>query len=554
MSRNPIMAMVVLLSLAQFPAAGEVAFNPVQTYPVGSEPRFLAAGDFNRDGKLDLVVLNTVGNTISILLGNGDGTFRPANTIAGDTNAVAIAAADLNGDQRVDLVITGDSGVSVLLANGDGTFQAPEHFDGGASLAYNGLVVTDFNSDGKSDLAVINANGVSILLGNGDGTFQARIDSAIESTPNTIVAGDFNGDGRADLAVAGWATGLMILLGNGDGTFQSPLSQNEFPFVRGVADFNKDGKLDLLVDKEMVRCGSGGVYFCGAPIGVMFGNGDGSFQAPSIISHTSLTLSSLAADFDGDGNLDIGVVEGGGDMDIYLGDGKGAFVSTLQSRFALIAPGGNGLVVSAVAADFNGDKAPDIAGPNAGAGYAAVLINNTGSDFSISASQATPGTIGPGQAATSTLTLALLNTFDMPVSLTCSVQPAQAGAPTCSLSSGSVTFDENGNASATLTMSAGSSTASMNSVHPFGKGNLVWLPVVGFAFLGAGIGVRPSMRRRSVMVAMIAIFLVGIILQTACGGGNNSGSTGGRSTAYTVTVTAKSGATQHSTTVNVTVH
>ncbi|MGH9544347.1 MAG: FG-GAP repeat domain-containing protein [Terriglobales bacterium] len=548
-----------LLSLTQF-AAGEVAFKAVQTYPVGSDPRFMAAGDFNRDGKMDLAVLNMVDATISILLGNGDGTFQPTTTLAADTNAQAIAGTDLNGDQRLDLIITGDSGVSVLLGNGDGTFQTPLHFDGGVSLGYNGLVVADFNVDGKPDLAVTNANGVSILLGNGDGTFQSRIDDAVGTAPSgtTMVVGDFNGDKRPDVAVVGSA-GLVILLGNGDGTFQSPLSQNGFPFVRAVADFDKDGKLDLLVDNEIVRCGSGGIYFCEAPVGVMLGNGDGTFQAPSIINAKSLTLSALTADFDGDGNADIGVVEGGGDMAIYLGDGKGAFV--LVKRFPLVVPGGYGLVVSAVAADFTGDKAPDIAGPNAGAADAAVLTNNTGSDFSIAASQATPGAIGPGQSATSTLKLTLLNAFETPVSLVCAVQPTQPGAPTCSFGSSSVTFDANGEASATLTLSAGTSAASLNSLQPFGTGSLLWLPVVGFVFVGTGFSMSSSRRRRRIlmlprrrilMLPIGAILLTGTILQIACGGGGGS-SSGPKSTGYTVTITGTSGATQHSTTVNLTV-
>jgi hypothetical protein len=538
--------LLVLLSLAEFAAAGEIEFNAIQNYPVGQDPRSVAAGDFDQDGKLDLAVMNQSDATISILLGKGDGTFLPRATVAGDTNALGIAAIDLNGDQRLDLVIAGDSGVSVLLGNGDATFQAPRHVDGG-TLPYNGLRVADFNSDGKPDLAVANRNGVSVLLGNGDGTFQAPIDNAIGSSNTTMIAGDFNGDTKQDLVVVGSA-GLVTLLGNGDGTFQSPLSQNALSFVRDVADFNKDGKLDLLVDNGIVRCGSG-IQFCGAPIGIMLGNGDGTFQAPGIINHDSLTLSALTADFDGDGNIDVGVIEGGGDIAIFLGNGAGQL--RLEKRFPLVVQGGFGLVVSAVAADFTGDKAPDIAGTNAGADYAAVLVNNTGSDFSISASPVTPATLAPGQSATSTVTLSLLNAFDAPVSLACSIQAPQAGAPACSLSSTSVTFDTRGRASSTLTIRAGASLASVHAMQPFSRINWLWLPVAALAFFESGLGIGGRKRRLLLMFPIGLVLISAIMLQPGCGGGGST--SGPKSTPYTVMITGTSGATQHATTVNLTI-
>jgi len=531
-------AAAVLLYMARFAAAATVSFQPVVAYPVGLSPSAITSADFNGDGNRDLAVINSADGTVSVLLGNGDGTFQSPTTFAVDSGS--IAAADLNGDGRPDLVITGTNRVDVLLGNGDGTFQAARHFNTGAGTF--ALVITDLNSDGKPDLLVTNQVGVGVLLGNGDGTFQSEVD--YRSGPGTIVLGDFNGDNRVDVAV-GTSAGVMILLGDGDGSFQSAVNQGGLPNVRAAADFNKDGTLDLLVDDGFGLCGWP-FHFCGEPIGVMFGNGDGTFQAPVIINPTSLTWTALAADFNGDGNVDVGVIDGSG-IEIYAGDGKGSFGSPVS--FGLLAPG-PGIVINAAVADVNGDKAPDLVVANRGGGVSpsiGISLNNTGSDFSISVSAPSPSPLKPGQSATATISLNLLSAFDSPVSLVCSVQPAHAGSPACSLSSNSVTFDGGGKASATLTINAGSSVAFRNSFRSFGKGCVLWFRVAGFALLGAGFSVGLSKKRRMLAIPIRAVLLSGLIAQMACGG-----SGGPKSTAYTVTVTGSSGATQHSATVNVT--
>jgi hypothetical protein len=121
----------------------------------------------------------------------------------------------------------------------------------------------------------------------------------------------------------GTSSGVMILLGNGDGSLRSPVNQGGLPNVRAAADFNKDGKLDLLVDDKF-SLGGFPPRVGGKPMGVMFGNGDGTFQPPAILNPKSVTLTALAADFDGDGNLDVAVINFSG-MEIYAGDGKGSF-------------------------------------------------------------------------------------------------------------------------------------------------------------------------------------------------------------------------------------
>jgi len=207
----------------------------------------LTAADFNADGNLDLVsVAGINGGSPVTLLGYGHGAFNQVAQniqIYGQT----AAAGDFNSDGKLDLTIDGKN---ILLGNGDGSFTlAP-------SLPATGpVVVSDFNGDGKLDLAVCNGvgNSVTILLGDGAGHFVPHLSGIpVGNDPMTIVAGDFNNDGKQDLAVANFSDNtLTLLLGNGDGTFTpatgSPYPTGKGPYQITAADFNGDGKLDLAV-------------------------------------------------------------------------------------------------------------------------------------------------------------------------------------------------------------------------------------------------------------------------------------------------------------------
>src|SRR5262249_16065028 len=154
-------------------------------YATAPEPNAAVVGDFNRDGKLDLATANFgtfSGNTVSILLGNGDGTFQPHVEFATDAGPLSIVAADFNGDGALDLAadcscghsfFCGNPGsVSILSGNGNGTFRTPVNYDTG-NFPYT-VTTGDLNADGNLDLALTNldSGNLSILLGKGDGTFQ----------------------------------------------------------------------------------------------------------------------------------------------------------------------------------------------------------------------------------------------------------------------------------------------------------------------------------------------------------------------------------------------
>jgi hypothetical protein len=351
---------------------------------------------------------------------------------------------------------------------------------------------------------------------------------------------DVNQDGRSDLAVF-WGNGTVyFFFGNGDGTFQNGPSvfAGTFRFFSIIGDFNKDGKIDL-VDQ-----GCEFLHPKNCSTSIRLGNGDGTFQPRNAISDVSGAVVLIAADVNGDSNLDlIGTSSDRTQLVVLLGNGGGTF------QQALTFAAGTSPRIDLVA-DFDGDKAPDLVALDSGANAISVLLN-TGTDFSISASALSPSSVGPGQSATSTLTLTLLNAFDNPVSLACSVQPSQAGSPACSLGSNSVTFDPAGKASATLTVTAGAAAASLR-VPSTTRGisnpvSLGWLAMAGFALIGISLGCTPARKGKRNSLA-IASLVAGLILLAGCGAGGSPPPVN-----YKITVTAKSGSTQHSTVVTLTV-
>jgi hypothetical protein len=234
----------------------------------------LAVGDFNNDGNLDIVVANEnlSPSTVSVYLGNGDGTFKaPVSSNTTSYNEF-VAVGDFNGDGKLDIVLIENPSISVLLGNGDGTFQPPN--DNDSFLGAHWLSVGDFNNDHKLDVIVVGYFGenydMGVLLGNGDGTLQNSLTYPLEYVPATVAAGDLNGDGNLDAVVGYDLDGLTVFLGNGNGSFQPGVFYSTMGLAGGpitIIDLNLDGKLDLAVQ--------------GGPspgVDVYWGDGTGAFQ------------------------------------------------------------------------------------------------------------------------------------------------------------------------------------------------------------------------------------------------------------------------------------
>jgi hypothetical protein len=451
-------------------------------HAAGGSPTAIVTADLRNDGIQDLVM--TSAGTVSVLLGNGDGTFQPPRSYATGTGSVAVAVGDFNGDGKLDLATANDGTsqsapgtVSVLLGNGDGTFRAPinltlpaerppgSNYTGTTPLPQQprAIAVGDMNHDGSLDLVVTaettyetywlygsdfyqNAY-ADVLVGHGDGTFALASTTLFDSWSGqggmlplnygwtqSLALGDFNGDGNLDIATLGVINpdnlvivftppspdSVFLLRGNGDGTVQAPASipTGQLPVSLAAGDLNGDGKIDL-VTASYYSYGYAAFRRSGG-VSVLLGNGDGTFQAaanlvlptwspPGYTGKDSLPLNQQAnglvlGDLTGDGKLDLAVTAASvysvyagtatnsygtykvydtvakSNVNVLLGHGDGHFTDTeivpengnySYGRFPNFEPNPQAVTTG----NFNSDALPDLAVAEYGATSASVLLN-----------------------------------------------------------------------------------------------------------------------------------------------------------------------------------
>ena len=402
--------------------AAAVTYHTAYTSGGGS----IITGDFSNNGNVDVAVVNSQYSTVSILLGNSNGTFELSQSdyrVGNDPNA--IAAADFSNDNDMDLVTADDDGtVTIIPGNGNGTFQSPQFINVGGNL--DGITAADFNGDGTADLAVVNnSDQVSVLLGNGDFTFSAPVQFPVPSNATAIVADDFNGDGKPDLAtidvssqdvsvllntsnsvtfnspktvtaangpdavteavltnnrtadivVAGYGGDqVSVLMGNGDGTFQPARNYSvpNGPTAVLVADVNGDGIPDLVV--ASANTGS---------ISVLLGqNNSGTFGfSPAITTTLGFAISNspdaiAAGDFTNDGMVDLAVAAADHGVLTLMGNGDGTF----QAPTTLSLPDDSDFTAVAVG-DYNDDGFADVVATDSSSNSVYALENEGDGTF-----------------------------------------------------------------------------------------------------------------------------------------------------------------------------
>jgi hypothetical protein len=367
------------LRLPGAPVAAERYVFGRMDLAVDAYPQAVAIGAFQTGGPQSIASVTYDPGTVSILLGNPDGTFQPKTDYPVSVGADAIATGDFNGDGNLDLAVAAYDGiVSILLGNGDGTFKPQVEYS--CVETCTSVVVGDFNRDGKLDLALDSydgSNGLIILLGNGDGTFQPPVGYAAPTRPQFLTAGDFNGDGILDIAtVVAFGDTVAVYLGKGDGSFKPYVEYVTGYEPQGIAtgDFRGDGKLDLVT----ANIGAG-------TVSILLGNGDGTFQNHVDYAAGGSTWFVTAGDFNGDGKLDLAATNyGDNTVSILLGKGNGTFAPQVAYG---VGAGDYGIA----AGDLNGDGRLDLVVGNQNANTVSVLVGKGNGTFQSPQDYALPG-------------------------------------------------------------------------------------------------------------------------------------------------------------------
>jgi hypothetical protein len=369
---------VLAIVVAPWRALGQPAcaprLGPQFAIELAAFPSDVGAADLNGDGKLDLITTNGLADTVSVLMGNGNGTFQAKRDYSTDAAPISLALGDVNGDGRPDLLTANYSAntgrpntVSVLLGNGNGTFREKVNYPTGASPS--SVAVGDVNGDGKPDLFTANfdASSVSVLLGNGDGTFRTNVDYATNFSSSSVAVGDLNGDGRPDLlTAASFGASVSVLLGNGDGTFGAKVDYPTGASPRSVAtgDVNGDGKLDVVTANKD-----------DSSVSVLLGNGNGTFGANVDYGAGFTPNAAAVADVNGDGRPDVITANSlGSSVSVLAGNGDGTFQASVDYAAGSI-PDSLPDTDSVAVGDANGDGRLDVIAANRLGRTLSVLLN-----------------------------------------------------------------------------------------------------------------------------------------------------------------------------------
>ncbi len=363
---------------------GDGSFQTASFLADDFKPKALLLEDLNMDGNPDLTILNTYLSSIHVLLGVGDGTFMAPPTYRAGEGPKAIKAGDLNGDRINDLVVANDrETISILLGNRNGTFKAPIEY--AACTFPKSIVIQDLNHDNAPDLAVAGSDQpdwqgvVSILQGNGDGSFKQPESYPTGKMTNSIAAGDLNNDGHTDMVTtntgilvkAQWGN-VSILFGNGDTTFQEAIQLIAGPYPNSVslADLNHDGNLDLTI----VNLPTGILSYLGL-VAIRYGNGDGTFKRPIYFSGGEFPFAVAIGDLNLDGQPDLVVSAINGNISVLLGNRYGTFQrldKTMTNNYCSYAAMG----------DLDHDGRQDLAITNRlFGGYVSILYGNGDGTF-----------------------------------------------------------------------------------------------------------------------------------------------------------------------------
>lgn len=540
--------------------------------PAGLGVQSLVAADFNGDGRTDIVTANAGDNTASLLLGNGDGSFHQPLRYRAGINPQAIVAADFNRDGAQDIAVANEIvlGIQLFFGDGNGGLKGPVLIAKDVEVAQ--LAVADFNGDGIPDLlatGLINSVPVMRLLpGRGDGTFGTATDRTVFTDVfASLAVGDFNGDGPPDVATIGGSPGasgsfLHIYFNNGDGTFRDPVDTPLGFQALGiaVADFNHDGKMDVVVGRNnnfvignvAVFLGNGdgtfrnsanftasrsvatgdfnhdGVMDFVALPDLFLGNGDGTFRQLSGVFSNSAVFNSASgfphvADMNGDGLPDV-VIAANDRLIVFLNNGDGTFQPP-----SMFSTGG---VWELAVADFNADGLPDIAATGGSLNETlSLLLNNGAAGTSVRDFQLTlnspRATLTAGQSASATVSVTALGAFQDQVTFSCAGLPAFAS---CSFSPAMVTLGKGGTATVSVTITTQAATVARVDHELRGFGAIaLGLPVLGLVFAG-------TQRRKCKLWVMMSSLTLCALLFGGCASISNRGSGPTPPGTYNVTV------------------